>query len=128
MADDPKPTEAVQKPMARFTRTKDFRVTYANTFRIRLSAYDIGIAFGYQTEIPNDQAILQDEVEVVLTPLIMKVLRLALEDTVEAIEKAIGVIQLPQEVVEAVAAAKAKATAEAENLMKQKPPPPATAG
>jgi hypothetical protein len=109
MADDLKP--ATSKPI-RFVRAKDFRVAYSNTFRFRISPGDIAIAFGYQTEIP-DQGIIQDEVEVVLTPATLKVLKLAMDDTLEAVEKAIGSIQLPPEIMEQITAAKTAATAAA---------------
>jgi len=116
MADDPKPTVAQQT--IRLMRSKDFRVAFANTFRIRSSPADIGIAFGYQTELPSgtpggpDQALIVDEVEVVLTPMALKLLQLALNDNIEAIEAATGKpVELPQNILDTLAEQKAKAKA-----------------
>jgi hypothetical protein len=95
MADsDPKPeaTEEAEKPV-RLVRAPNFRAAYANTFRVRLGNNDVGIAFGYQTEIPN-QTVIQDEVEVVLTPAVFKFLSLALTGAVQNIEKVFGEIKL----------------------------------
>jgi hypothetical protein len=112
MADDSKQTELKQTPI-QMVRNKDFRVAFSNTFRFRASPNDIGITFGYATQVPavggGERNILQDEVEVVLTPTTLKLLKIALDDNVEAIEKAIGTIQLPQEMLEAIAEQKAKA-------------------
>jgi hypothetical protein len=104
MADDTTPPAT---KTSRLIRSKDFRVIFTNNFRIRASTSDIGIAFSYTTELPGDQTIVQDEVELVFTPIMLKVLRLALDDNIEHIEKIIGPIQLPAEFLEAVAAAKA---------------------
>jgi hypothetical protein len=72
-ASQPQPTGAKQ---ARWGRAKDFRVAYSNSFRfIRVGPNDIGIAFCYQTELP-DQPLIQDEVEVVLTPITCRPLKI----------------------------------------------------
>jgi Protein of unknown function (DUF3467) len=115
MVDAPKaPT-----PPLRLMRAKDFRVAFSNTFRFRLSNTDVGLAFGYQTEIPgpqsgSSQALIQDEVEIVMTPFTLKLLQKAISDNIEILEKQIGTIQLPQELVDALDAAKARAKAQAE--------------
>ena len=112
MADDPKP--AAIKPQSGLLRSKDFRTVYANTFRIRASQADLGIAFGYATEVPSttgDRIIIQDEVEVVITPSTLKLLKMAVDDNLENLEKVIGTIQLPQEILDALAEQKAKMAA-----------------
>jgi hypothetical protein len=110
MADETKAPDA-PKPPIRVGRAKDFRVVYTNTFRVRLSSADLSITFGYQTEIPTptgDQALIQDEVEVVFNPLSLKLFQMAMVDAVEGLEKSIGPINIPQEILDAVAAAKLK--------------------
>jgi hypothetical protein len=114
MADDPKPTPIPAKPLARIGRSKDFRVVYTNSFRFRASHADVAVCFSYQTELPGDQTILQDEVEVVLVPSTLKLLQMAINDNVEAIEKVLGTITLPPEVLEQLAAAKAETLAKAQ--------------
>ena len=105
-----------------------FRTVFSNTFRFRASHNDIGVTFGYATQIPGptpnvERNILQDEVEVVLTPLTLKLLKIALDDNLEAIEKAIGTIQLPQEMLDALAEQKAKANQAVESAGRKKRPP-----
>ncbi|MGD0023407.1 MAG: hypothetical protein ABSC37_02105 [Xanthobacteraceae bacterium] len=125
MADDPKPVTTPKT--ARFIRAKDFRVAFANTFRFRTGAADIGIAFGYQTEVPgptpdSSQNIIQDEVEVVLTPVMLKLMQMAIADNIEAIETATGSpIELPQTILDALAEQKAKLTAELAAELKSAP-------
>ena len=113
MADDPKVSTAPQS--VRLTRSKDFRVAFTNTFRFRTGAADIGVAFGYQTELPPgspgapDQVIIIDEVEVVFTPVMLKLLHLAIGDNIEAIEAATGKpIDLPQGVLDTLAEQRVK--------------------
>jgi hypothetical protein len=116
MAEDPKP--AITLPSARLMRSKDFRVAFANTFRLRTGAADIGIAFGYQTEVPGPtpnigQNIITDEVEVVVTPIMLKLLQIAITDNIEAFETATGkTIELPQAILDSLAEQKAKLKAE----------------
>jgi hypothetical protein len=86
---------------ARLLRAPNFKNAYSNTFRIRIGDNDISIAFGYQTEV-LDQVILQDEVEVVLTPRTFKVLALAIGPILEDIEKQMGTIAVPQEIIDGV--------------------------
>ena len=119
MADDQKPEPP--RPV-RLIRSKEFRVAYANTFRFRTTVNDVGIAFGYNTELPSEligglpqaqQTLIQDEVEVVVTPSVLKVLHMAMTDNIEALEVELGApIPVPQEVVDALAEAKAKLLAE----------------
>jgi hypothetical protein len=85
----------------RLTRTTYFRTVYANTFRVRIGSDDIGITFGYQSELPG-QSIIQDEAEVVLVPKVLKFLALALAHSVENLEVAIGKIDLPPDALEAL--------------------------
>lgn len=116
MPDEPK-LSAPTLPV-RVMRSKDFRVAFANTFRFRTGQADIGIAFGYQTEIPGapgglDQSIIIDEVEVVLTPTMLKNFQLAIADNIEAIETVQGKpIELPQNILDGMAEQRAKARAE----------------
>lgn len=105
----------LQDPVAaRVMRAKDFRVAFANTFRFRTGTNDIGIAFGYQTEVPgpipnSTQNIVQDEVEVVLTPVVLKLLQMAIADNIEAFETTTGhPIELPQFLLDAIAEQKAQ--------------------
>jgi hypothetical protein len=49
--------------------------------------------------LPN-QPIIQDEAEVVMTPKVLKYLSLALVNTVEALENAIGKIELSPQLLE----------------------------
>ena len=117
MADDNKKNAANQPAVQMMVRNKDFRTAFSNTFRFRANPTDIGITFGYATQLPTptgERNILQDEFEVVLTPSTLKLLKLALDDNVEAIEKIIGTIQIPQEILDALAEQKAKANAAAE--------------
>jgi hypothetical protein len=114
MAEESKPAALSPVPV-RLMRSKDFRVAFSNTFRFRTSATDVGIAFGYQSEIPSatpngpDQNIITDEVEVVLTPFTLKLLQLAINDNLEAIEAAQGKpVELPQEILDALAEQKEK--------------------
>lgn len=117
MADEPKPAPSPSPKPVRLIRAKDFRVAFSNTFRFRTGAADIGIAFGYQTEVPgpapgSTQTVIQDEVEVVLTPVMLKLLHMAIADNIEAIETATGSpIEVPQDVLEGIAEEKAKLTA-----------------
>lgn len=117
MADDPKPAEtakAVQN--VRLMRSKDFRVSFSNTFRIRTNGYDVGVTFGYQTEIPSgpvdaaqSQVVIIDEVEVVMTPVALKLFHLALSHNLEAIEAATGKqIELPQAMLDSLMAQKSR--------------------
>jgi hypothetical protein len=48
----------------------------------------------------------------VLTPITLKLLKMAIDDTVEALEKVMGTITLPPETMDALAAVKAAAAAE----------------
>jgi hypothetical protein len=114
MADDPKPATATPPP-TRLVRSKDFRVAFANTFRFRTGAADVGIAFGYQTELPSpiaggtDQNLIIDEVEIVLTPVMLKLLHLAIADNIEVIETSAGKpIDVPQAILDALAEQRAK--------------------
>jgi hypothetical protein len=116
MADDPKPTPT---QAVRLQRSKDFRVAFSNTFRFRTGIADVGIAFGYQTELPPatpggpDQNILMDEVEIVLTPMMLKLLHLAIADNIEAIETTSGKpIEVPQQILDALAEQRTKLKAE----------------
>src|SRR6266403_1079748 len=109
---------ALTQTTVQMVRNKDFRTAFSNTFRFRASATDIGITFGYSTQIPGpggERDILQDEVEVVLTPTTLKLLKMALDDNLEAVEKLIGTIQIPQEILDLLAEQKAKANAAAES-------------
>jgi hypothetical protein len=116
MADDPNAAAPKPQPTS-LIRSKDFRTAFANTFRFRASPTDIGLTFGYATQVPSptgDRNILQDEVEVVITPSTLKVLKMAIDDHLEVIEKMIGTIQLPQEVVDTLAEQKKAMDAVAE--------------
>jgi Protein of unknown function (DUF3467) len=97
----PKPaTEAVRQ--ARLIRTASFRTAYSNTFRIRLGTNDVGLTFGYQTEMPNNQAVVIDEAEIVFTPPLFKVLSHAIAEAVKGMESAFGEIELPEEMQQAL--------------------------
>jgi Protein of unknown function (DUF3467) len=124
MADDP--NAAAPKPqLPALMRSKDFRTAFANTFRFRASPADIGLTFGYATQLPSptgERSIVQDEVEVVITPSTLKVLKIAIDDHLEALEKIIGTIQLPQEVVDALAEQK-KTMNDVAEAEKNKVPP-----
>jgi hypothetical protein len=117
MAEDPKPS-APKIPAARLMRSKDFRVAFTNTFRFRVGAADIGIAFGYQTELPgptdgSGQTVIIDEVEVVITPMMLKLLHIIMANNIEAYEAATGkTIELPQHLLEMMAEQKAKIKSE----------------
>jgi hypothetical protein len=133
MADNPKP-EVAAKPArpVRLLRSKDFRAIFSNTFRIRNNGYDVGVAFGYQSEIPSgpvldnqSQAIITDEVEVVLTPAALKLFYIALSQNIEAIEAVTGKpIELPQAMLDQMVAQKSKLIADLEAELN---PAPATA-
>jgi hypothetical protein len=72
---------------------------------------------------PNgERNILQDEIEVVITPSTLKVLKIAIDDHLQVIEKMIGTIQLPQDVVDALAEQRQTmdAVAEAEKMKPSK--------
>jgi hypothetical protein len=133
MADDPKTGTPGLLPV-RMVRSKDFRVSFSNTFRFRVGAADIGIAFGYQTEIPGSlpdgpsQHLIIDEVEVVITPTMLKLLSLAIADNIEAHETATGkTIELPQQLLDAMAEQKAKRRADlTEELKAALKPKPAS--
>lgn len=121
MADDPKPAETKPVQSVRFLRSKDFRNVFANTFRMRNNGYDVGIAFGYQSEIPSagplaanqSQVILTDEVEVAMTPVALKLLHMAILQNIEAIEAVNGKpIDLPQALLDNVAAQRDKMIAD----------------
>lgn len=113
MTDVPKP-DAPKPPPVRLVRSKDFRVAFSNTFRFRVGAADIGIAFGYQTELPGPSDgpsvnLVSDEVEVVVTPTLLKLLQIAITDNIEAFEAATGKpIDLPQSVLDSLAEQKAQ--------------------
>ena len=116
MADDANAVAPKPQPTA-LMRSKDFRTAFANTFRFRASPTDIGLTFGYATQLPSptgDRNILQDEVEVVITPSTLKVLKIAIDDHLEAIEKMIGTIQLPQDIMDVLAEQKKTMDAVAE--------------
>jgi hypothetical protein len=74
---------------------------------MRASHTDVALTFSYQTELPGDQAVLQDEVEIVLTHSTFKVITMGMQDNLEAVEKAVGTIGIPAEVLEQMAIAKA---------------------
>ena len=115
--DDPKAEQSQEKP-ARLLRAPNFRVAYSNTFRIRLGNQDVGIAFGYHTEIPN-QTIVQDEVEVVLTPQVFKILSLALPEVLGNLEKVCGEIAVPSETLEMLKSASEEAAKETDAFKEQ---------
>jgi len=117
MAEESKPGATVTQVPARLIRSKDFRVVFSNTFRFRVGQADIGIAFGYQSEIPGpggqEQTILTDEVEVVLTPMMLKLFQLAISDNIETLETVLGKpIEIPQSILDGLAEQRAKAKAE----------------
>ena len=108
MAEESKPGATVTQVPARLIRSKDFRVVFSNTFRFRVGQADIGIAFGYQSEIPGpggqEQTILTDEVEVVLTPMMLKLFQLAISDNIETLETVLGKpIEIPQSILDGLA-------------------------
>jgi len=103
---------------------------YSNTFRVRASPGDFGIAFGYQTELPSatpggpDQIVIIDEVEIALTPIALKLLQIAVNDNLEAFEAATGKpVDLPQGVLEQMTGQKERLKAA---LVAQVPSPPKT--
>lgn len=105
------------KQSPRLVRTSYFRTSYANTFRIRVGSDDIGIVFGYQTELPS-QSIIQDESEIVVTPKVLKFLSLAIAQTIDQLEAVLGKIELPPPALEFLAKVKEqqeKDTAEAKS-------------
>lgn len=102
MPDDPKPRPDAQKG-GTYTRAKDFRVVYTNSFRLRIAQGEVAIAFGYQSELANDKSILTDEVEVVMAPLGIKFMVEALGQAVKEMEKQFGPIELPEELKERLA-------------------------
>jgi hypothetical protein len=116
MAIEPKPNPVVPTQMI---RNKDFRNVFSNSFRVRAAPTEIAITFGYATAVPagnGERQILQDEVEVILTPATLKLLKMGIDDNLEAVEKVIGTIQISQDVLDALAEQKAKANAAAEEM------------
>jgi hypothetical protein len=92
---------APEKKPVRYIRSREFRNVYTNSFRMRATANDVGVNFGYQSELPNDETVLQDEVEIIMTPLTVKFLTLVLQSIVDDIEKQAGQkIEIPAEMLE----------------------------
>jgi Protein of unknown function (DUF3467) len=110
----------------RLVRSLSFRTAYANTFRLRIGAQELSVTFGYQNEVPgptgSPQHIIQDEVEIVFTPLTFKLLAHGLQDAVQNYEKAIGEIVFPAPLVEALKAIAEQQARQMEEASEKKEP------
>jgi hypothetical protein len=110
MAEDHSKSPQLAPPSIRLSRSKEYRTIYSNTFRAKMGSTEIGVVFGYQTEIPGvgDNVII-DEAEIVMTTTTLKVLYLALRDFVEVIENAAGQpLVVSQGIVDALTQTKQK--------------------
>lgn len=96
MADDPK----TPAPQVRLVKSSDFRNVYFNTFRIRVGGPDVSSTLGFQSQTPNGQPLITDEVEIIMTSAVLKFFAESLLAHVRAIEKEIGEIQLPADIKE----------------------------
>src|ERR1700730_10762841 len=84
----------------RIIRAKEYRTIYTNTFRVRIGDNDVGLIIGYQTQAPNDQMLVQDEAEIVVTPRQLKFMAQMFGRVVEDIESVIGEVVLPEQMKE----------------------------
>jgi len=98
MADQPE--GARPQPQIALARAKDFRTAFTNTFRLRLGNNDCSLIFGFQTELANQQALLNEEVELVMTPITLKHLSEVLKVGIQQLETALGApVVLPDHLV-----------------------------
>jgi hypothetical protein len=83
---------------------KDFRITFANAFRIRLGDNDCGLTFVVEADDPEGP-YQSDQIQVAMTPRTLKLLNFAVSKVLERLEEAVGPIPLPEEKTRALAAA-----------------------
>ena len=102
--DTPTPNAA---PPSAFTqlRSKEFRTVYTNGIKIKLTLTDFTIGFLQQTDLPisvghpgvhASQQVLSEEVAVTMAIPTLKILALHLSKTVDALERIIGPIRIPE--------------------------------
>jgi len=91
---EPRPISELQVPVARSPR---YQEVYANGVRFRISPIDCTLTFGMSPDIPGAPAnLVQDEVSITFTHAFLKILPRNLTAVVEAIEKEIGPIRIPE--------------------------------
>ena len=83
-------------------QSKNFRLLFANTFRLRIGDNDTAITFGAETDGPAGTLQVVDEVQVLITPRIIKLLHFLLGSTIAELEKVTGPIPLPQQILDSV--------------------------
>ena len=95
-------------------RNRDFRIVFANAIRLRLGDNECGITFVMETDDETGNIVLEDQIQVVMTPRSLKILQLTLNHAMTELERAIGPITLaPEKMAElekALASAQAKPT------------------
>jgi len=84
MADAPK-TEKLT------VRAADFRAVYANAFRFRVTNNEVVVTVGFDTVGTDNQPLLIDEAQLIMTPQMAKLLIEAFQVTLAAHEKAHGI-------------------------------------
>jgi len=77
-------------------RTKDYRLVYANTFRMRFGDNDVLLSFGHD-EVGQVENHITEEVCVAMTPRTAKQLAATLARVIENFEREVGPIILPDE-------------------------------
>jgi hypothetical protein len=93
MADNT-PTGAVAMPVM---RAPEYRVLYANSFRIGMSVNDASVTFMQQTDVPGlPTQVLVEQITISMTLAALKILAANLHKLVIAAEDVLGPIAIPE--------------------------------
>jgi hypothetical protein len=83
---------------------KDFRIVFANAFRVRVGDNDCSLTFIVETDDSEGQHH-SDQVQIVLTPRTLKIINFGVEKALERLEALTGTIHVPEEKLRALEAA-----------------------
>ena len=89
---------------------KDFRIVFANAFRLRVGDNDCSVTFVVETDDPDGQ-YQTDQMQILLTPRSLKLLNFGITKVIEKFETSLGPIHVPEEKLRALEAAFADAPA-----------------
>jgi hypothetical protein len=89
------------EPKRKVVASKDFAVVYANAIRFRVGDNDGAVTFLVETDGQDGTLYNLEQVQVIMTPRVMKILHMVLGDGIAALEKLLGApIQIPASVTE----------------------------
>lgn len=96
MSDNPEAPPPAPPPQPAATRGMDYRIIFANHSRMRVSATELSLTFGFVDEVAGAPPFVQELVTMVLTPQHAKLLALSLTETVKLFEQRFGSISTEQ--------------------------------